>query len=40
MIRTLKRIYKETGNVSYIEAAIKKKWITADEFREITGKEY
>lgn len=40
MIRTLKRIYAETGNVDYLKAAVKKRWITAEEYKEITGQDY
>lgn len=35
MIRTLTRIYKETRNETYLDNAIKKRWITEAEKAEI-----
>lgn len=35
MVETLKRIYKNTRNESYLDNAVKKGWITEKEKHEI-----
>lgn len=35
MIRTLTRIYRDTGNEGYLDSAVKKRWITEEEKIEI-----
>jgi len=40
MFETVKRIYGKTGNTAYVENAVKKGWITAEQYRLITGEAY
>ena len=40
MFETIKRLYTKTGNVTLVENAVKKDWITKEQYKEITGKEY
>lgn len=40
MFETIKRIYAKTGNEEYVANAVKKGWITEEQYTEITGKEY
>ena len=40
MFETIKRLYTKTGNVALVENAVKKGWITEEQFKEITGKDY
>ena len=40
MFETSKRLYAKTGNVTLVENAVKKGWITKEQFKEITGKNY
>lgn len=40
MVYTLKRIYKEYQNKSMIANAVKRGWITAEDYNEIVGEEY
>ena len=40
MFETIKRIYDRTGNIDAVKAAVEKKWITPEQFKEITGVDY
>lgn len=40
MFETIKRLYAKTGNVTLVENAVKKGWITEEQFNEITGEDY
>lgn len=40
MFETIKRLYAKTGNEVLVENAVKKGWITPEEYAEIVGKEY
>ena len=40
MFETIKRLYTKTGNVTLVENAVKKGWITEEQFKEITGEDY
>lgn len=40
MYMTIKRIYERTGNVVYVQNAVKKGWITKEQFKAITGSDY
>ena len=40
MFETIKRLYAKTGNDAVVANAVKKGWITEEQYAEITGKEY
>lgn len=40
MFETIKRLYAKTGNTALVENSVKKGWITKEQYKEITGKEY
>ena len=40
MYATIKRLYTKTGDKSLVENAVKKGWITEEQYTEITGEEY
>ena len=40
MYETIKRIYAKTGDKNLVANAVKKGWITAGQYKEITGEEY
>ena len=40
MFETIKRLYAKTGNAALVENAVKKGWITEEQYKEITGEEY
>ena len=40
MFETIKRLYAKTGNTALVENAVKKGWITREQYKEITGKDY
>ena len=40
MFETIKRLYTKTGNTALVENAVKKGWITEEQFKEITGEDY
>lgn len=40
MFETIKRLYAKTNNDSLVRNAVKKGWITAEQYKEITGKSY
>ena len=40
MFETIKRLYSKTGNVTLVENAVKKGWITEEQYKEITGEDY
>lgn len=43
MFETIKRLYAKTGNEAVVRAAVEKQpvpWITKEQYKEITGKDY
>lgn len=40
MYETIKRIYAKTGDEAYVANAVKKGWITKEQYKEITGNDY
>ena len=40
MFETIKRLYTKTGNKVLVRNAVKKGWISAAEYEEITGEKY
>lgn len=40
MFETIKRLYTKTRNMSVVTNAVLKGWITPEQFRQITGKDY
>lgn len=40
MFETIKRLYAKTKNKHIVSNAVKKGWITAEQYKEITGDEY
>lgn len=40
MFETIKRLYAKTGNKVLVGNAVKKGWISAAEYEEITGEKY
>lgn len=40
MFDTIKRLYAKTGNNTIVKNAVKKGWITGEQYKEITGKDY
>ena len=40
MYETIKRLYAKTGDETVVANAVKKGWITPEQYTEITGKEY
>ena len=40
MFETIKRLYAKTGNKTIVANAVKKGWITEEQFNEITGNNY
>lgn len=40
MFETIKRLYAKTGNKTVVVNAVKKGWITKEQYREITGEQY
>ena len=40
MYNTIKRLYAKTGDSILAENAVKKGWITAGQYAEITGEAY
>lgn len=39
MYATIKRLYAKTGDKSLVENAVKKDWITPEQYAEIVGEE-
>ena len=39
MYATIKRLYATTGNKILVANAVKKGWITEDQYKEIVGEE-
>lgn len=37
MYETIKRLYAKTGNAAVVEKAVKKGWITQDDYKRIVG---
>ena len=40
MFDTIKRLYEKTNDVTVVANAVKKGWIAADQYTEITGEVY
>lgn len=40
MYATIKRLYAKTGDKTLVVNAVKKGWITEDQYKEITGEVY
>lgn len=40
MFETIKRLYAKTGDKTLVFNAVKKDWITKEQYKEITGKDY
>ena len=40
MFETIKRLYAKTGKTALVENAVKKGWITKEQYKEITGEDY
>ena len=40
MFYTIKRLYAKTGNNTIVKNAVVKGWITPEQYKEITGKDY
>ena len=40
MFETIKRLYAKTGYKTIVANAVKKGWITEEQFKEITGNNY
>lgn len=40
MFETIKRLYAKTGDKSIVANAVKKAWITPEQYQGITGEAY
>ena len=40
MFNTIKRLYAKTGDIALVANAVKKNWITVEQYKEITGKDF
>lgn len=40
MYETIKRLYAKTGNTVLVSNAVKKDWITEEQYKAITGDTY
>lgn len=40
MFETIKRLYAKTQNEALVANAVKKDWITAEQYKEIVGEDY
>ena len=40
MFETIKRLYAKTGDETLVANAVKKGWITEEQYEEITGEDY
>lgn len=40
MFETIKRLYAKTGSITMVQNAVKKGWITEEQYQEITGQVY
>ena len=40
MYATIKRLYAKTNNITVVENAVKKGWITKEQYESITGQAY
>ena len=40
MYKTIERLYKKTNDKTIVANAVAKGWITAEEYRAITGEEF
>jgi hypothetical protein len=39
MFETIKRLYMQTGDKTLVANAVKKNWITPEQYKKITGEE-
>lgn len=40
MVETIKRLYNNTKNKILVANAVKKGWISEDQYKQITGEDY
>lgn len=40
MFETIKRLYEKTNDKTVVASAVKKGWITKEQYKEITGESY
>lgn len=40
MFETIKRLYAKTASKIVVANAVKRSWITAEQYKEITGEDY
>lgn len=40
MFRTIERLFKKNGDKTIVANAVKKSWITAEQYKEITGEDF
>lgn len=40
MFETIKRLYAKTGDKTLVANAVKKSWITEEQYKAITGDDY
>ena len=40
MYATIKRLYSKTKNKDIVANAVKKGWITVEQYKELTGEDY
>lgn len=40
MFATIKRLYAKTGDKTLVENAVKKGWITEEQYKVIVGEDY
>lgn len=40
MFETIKRLYAKTQNIAVVQNALAKGWITAEQYKTITGMDY
>lgn len=40
MFETIRRLYVKTGDIVLVKNAVKKRWITPEQYKEITGESY
>ena len=40
MFATIKRLYAKTGDKTVVGNAVKKGWITKEQYKEIVGEDY
>lgn len=40
MFKTIERLFKKTGDKTIVANAVKKGWITEEQYKEIVGEDY